>query len=258
MERPSIQSKALLLLLLVVEGTEAGYEPQDVEVESSHLGAAGPAPCHPRRQPAPPQDRRRGVPARHSPPGRWLKVTLITGSARATIALDDGGVHLHAFRNLTGTPYWSMFPGAKTLPFTGSYAGLMGDGGHENLVHVALGRVAAASSVETMSGYDPSSTPDADIQRALATFSVIISVALRFKSVRQTVTEHWEGLAYLTMEQVDNLPAWGQIPYCLYRWERDNGVWPPTSGGAIGSCGTARRAGVTNPAQALAKVDLFL
>ncbi|KAJ1274644.1 hypothetical protein BS78_05G077500 [Paspalum vaginatum] len=136
----------------------------------------------------------------------------------------------------------------------------MGDdgGGYQNLVYVALGRATAASSVETMSGYNPSSTPEVAIGGALTTLSLIISEALRFKSVRQTVTDNWERLGYLTMDQVHELLVWGQISYCLYRWERDNGVWPPTSGAAIGSCGGARRARVTNPAQALAKVDLLV
>ncbi|KAJ1274642.1 hypothetical protein BS78_05G077300 [Paspalum vaginatum] len=217
MERPSIQTKALLLLLLlVVEGTEAGYEPQGVEVEFNlderpiselldllrailadnwpRLRIAGGVYLSPKHA------------APHSPPSRWLKVTLITGSARATLAIDDCGIDLHAFRNLAGD--WHAFPGYDRTSRC-SPARRRCHGGYDNLVHVALGRVAAATSVETMSGYDPSSTPDADVRRALATLSLIISEALRFKSVRQTVTEHWERLAYLTMDQVHDLQAWG-------------------------------------------------
>ncbi|CAL5086797.1 unnamed protein product [Urochloa decumbens] len=177
-----------------------------------------------------------------SKPAHWfLPLLLGRSTTKTNLAFRSDNLYLSGFTNGEGS--WFSFetdgeyviPESTVLGFRGNYRDLVAGGvGTEeqawiHLIGLEIGRDAVLDAIAVVNGYNPNTTPDADIKRALATLIVVFMEAQRFPYIRQQVHDAWENeqggrLNALGAEMVVH---WKRTSCALLIWatKQDKGDW---------------------------------
>ncbi|TVU33924.1 hypothetical protein EJB05_15740, partial [Eragrostis curvula] len=165
-------------------------------------------------------------------PPRWIMVHVRFGEAATTLAIAQDDLCLFGFNNSAGNWYhiegYEGLPGSTSLPITQNYADLLGrmenpENAHKFLSRVPLGNQSAIEAVRTLAGYDPATTPVADLRKAMVNFVVVISEAMRFRAIRERISgQRWKQEAHITEEEASYVIYWAALSRLLITWNRSN------------------------------------
>ncbi|CAN6175245.1 unnamed protein product [Urochloa humidicola] len=166
-------------------------------------------------------------------PANWLLPLLLgRGTARTNLAFRSDNLYLSAFTNGLGERFSFktehgeyVIPGSTVLNFKNNYRDLVAGGvGTEEqawqyLIGLEIGRDAVLTAIDTANEYNPQTTPDAVIQRALATLIVVFMEAQRFPYIRQQVVDAWNNGGRLNALGAQMVVNWRRISCALRIWD---------------------------------------
>nr|CAB3493787.1 unnamed protein product [Digitaria exilis] len=137
-------------------------------------------------------------------------------------------------------PHWFIpILMGRVLNFKSNYGDLVADGraeGEQSWQYLADLRIdydAVQDSVDVVSEYDPQTTPDRRIKRAVATLIVVFMESQRFPCIRQAVRDAWMsggGKVKLGQRGAQLVVNWKRISCAVRIWDsmEDKGKWDST------------------------------
>ncbi|KAF8684401.1 hypothetical protein HU200_044294 [Digitaria exilis] len=181
------------------------------------------------------------------PPHWFIPILMGRGNKYTSLSFRSDNLYLSAFTNAKGelfsfkleNPLEFVVPGSRVLNFKSNYGDLVADGraeGEQSWQYLADLRIdydAVQDSVDVVSEYDPQTTPDRRIKRAVATLIVVFMESQRFPCIRQAVRDAWMsggGKVKLGQRGAQLVVNWKRISCAVRIWDsmEDKGKWDST------------------------------